>query len=42
MNKTEENEERLVLTEYGWLDTETGIIYATDDEFYKTMEESNT
>lgn len=39
MNNKEENEGRLILTDYGWLDTLTGIVYATEEEFYETIKE---
>lgn len=30
----------LVLTHYGWLDLNTGIEYATEEEAYEAMNES--
>jgi len=33
------NEGRLIKTDYGWKDKETGIEYATEEEFYEAIKE---
>ena len=38
--REELNEGRLIKTEYGWKDKETGIEYATEEEFYETIKEA--
>lgn len=35
----QEEKERLIQTDYGWLDTKTGIEYATEEEFYESIKE---
>lgn len=37
--KQVEEKERLVKTDYGWLDTKTGVEYATEEEFYESIKE---